>query len=746
MRPRAGVLLPLFYGAGLATGLLRFGDPSGAVLMLLAAALVCLRRPLPALLASVAGVGALSGTIALAADARGCAAVLPEGSLSLELVALDPVFDGGLGRARPNAGCRGAVVTRWPGGTTVEAGTRVHVTARWIPRRSETAPASGTLVVGSAKPAGAAPTVAERIRTATARSIRRLYGTRAPVVGALVLNARGELDTELRDRFVQSGLVHILSISGFHVGLIAAWVVLIARALGAGRRVALGAGAGAAISYVALLDWPAPATRAAALATLLAVCLARQRRVQPDAMLAFSCLVVMLVDPWSVLALGAWLSAGALWGATRFTRWSDRAFGEGHLPRTLFSSIGATLATAPLTAALLGTVAPIGIAINLAAIPVAAVAVPGVLASLAADQVSHGLASAFAGGAGLALHGLELLARLGSSIPGGHLLNEPSAAAALPWALGLLVTLWAIGRRNTRTEAARRAGWALAIVSWSGVVATRWSATDAATGLTLHFLDVGQGDAAVLRTPGGHWVLIDAGPIIGREDAGRRVVLPFLARHGVTRLSAVVISHAHADHVGGAAAVLTRVPADAVLEPGRLYADPAYYGFLDAVAAHGDPWHVARAGQRFALDGVTFTVLHPDTTWAEWGTDLNEDSAVLRVEYGAFSALFAGDAGIPAEHLLAGHVGAVDLLKVGHHGSRGASGDAWLDELAPRAAIVSVGRRNRYGHPAPEALERLARHHADVWRTDREGTITVTTDGRRMTVRGSRGSVTYPVE
>nr|MBA2627256.1 MBL fold metallo-hydrolase [Gemmatimonadales bacterium] len=308
------------------------------------------------------------------------------------------------------------------------------------------------------------------------------------------------------------------------------------------------------------------------------------------------------------------------------------------------------------------------------------------------------------------------------------------------------ITLWAIGRRNTRLEALRRGGWVLVGVAWVYVASTAWQPTDAASGLTLHFLDVGQGDAAVLRTPAGHWVLIDAGPVLGRDDAGRRVVLPFLQRHGVTRLAAVVISHAHADHVGGAAAVLARVPADAVIEPGRLYADPVYYRFLDAVATGGDPWQVARSGQHFAIDGVRFTVLHPDTTWTEWGTDLNEDSAVLLVDYGAFSALFAGDAGLPAERLMAGHAGRVDLLKVGHHGSRGASGDAWLEELRPRAAVISVGQRNRYGHPAAEALARLARHHAELWRTDREGTITVNTDGQRMTVRGHRGSVTYPVQ
>ncbi|HXW96917.1 MAG TPA: MBL fold metallo-hydrolase, partial [Gemmatimonadales bacterium] len=248
------------------------------------------------------------------------------------------------------------------------------------------------------------------------------------------------------------------------------------------------------------------------------------------------------------------------------------------------------------------------------------------------------------------------------------------------------------------------------------------------------FLDVGQGDAALLRTPAGHWVLVDAGPRTDRDDAGRRVVAPFLARHRAAGVSVAIISHAHADHLGGLSALLERYPAGRLLEPAELVADPLYTGLLDQVDGMGIPWLAARDGMRFELDGVRFTLLHPDTMWAEWRLDLNEDSVVLLVEFGAFRALFPGDAGLHAETRLAGRIGKVDLLKVGHHGSRSASGEGLLAEIAPRAAIISSGRGNRYGHPHPEVLERLSRHGIGVWRTDELGTITVTTDGTTMTM------------
>jgi competence protein ComEC len=144
------------------------------------------------------------------------------------------------------------------------------------------------------------------------------------------------------------------------------------------------------------------------------------------------------------------------------------------------------------------------------------------------------------------------------------------------------------------------------------------------------------------------------------------------------------------------------------------------------------------------LDGVSFTVLHPDPAWPGWGEDVNEDSLVLLVEYGSFQALFAGDAGFPAEGEMRSRARAIDLLKVGHHGSRGSTGDEWLDSLKPRAAVISVGR-NKYGHPSPPTLQRLWGHRVDVWRTDRDGVVAVTTDGTRMTITSRHSSTTYEV-
>jgi competence protein ComEC len=384
--------------------------------------------------------------------------------------------------------------------------------------------------------------------------------------------------------------------------------------------------------------------------------------------------------------------------------------------------------------------------LNFPAIPLAALAVPGVLASLIVLPLWPAGAEALAAGGGLGLHLLELCAVAGAALPHGHLMTEPGVpAAALPWVAVLTLALWVTSERNTPAEAGRRLAWCAAGGLWLGLLPSAvLGSPDGRAGLALHFLDVGQGDGAALRTPGGSWVVIDAGPAGERSDAGRRVVAPFLQRRGVRALAAVVVSHAHADHLGGVPALLDRFTVGMVVEPGGQVPDPAYAAFLGALDRGRIAWHPARAGERFILDGVSFTVVHPAAAWPEWGEDVNEDSVVLLVEFGQFQALFTGDAGFPAEAALRGRLPPVDLLKVGHHGSRGSTGEELLDALRPRAAVISVGR-NDYGHPSPETLARLHHRRVPVLRTDRDGTVSVTTDGTTMWISSRQGELSYPV-
>jgi competence protein ComEC len=736
MKP--AVLLLLGYGAGLATGLLRFGAPTPVFIGLVLAALWGWRQPAAVwCLAILLGRGA--ALLAIAEEGRRCAATLPTQSISFEARVLEPVSpDARLGRLLPSGlACRGEVDARWPPRLKIAAGSKVRIKGRFVRRPSGVGRADGVLIVAQAELLEERPSLEEGLRNWLAASVRTLYGARTGTVEALVINRRGGMPPELRDRYARAGLVHILSISGFHVGVIVAWVVLLGRLAKVPRvRATLGAAA-IAFGYVLFLGWPPPAARAVILLGLGAQFHLRQRSPQAIALLSITALLVLLIDPWAVLDGGAWLSVCALGGALLATRWSDRALGEAWWWRTLSASIGATLATAPITAALFGMVSIAGVLLNFVAIPLAALAVPGLLLSLLAFAILPSAAAPVAAGAGALLGLLDQVAWWGGKWDAAAIIQPTGAASAVPWLIVLWLAGWCLQGGTTRWEAFRRASLGLVAGIWLlfGLESYE-SIHDASSGLTLHFLDVGQGDAALIQTPAGRWVLVDAGPKGERDDAGRRVVAPFLARHRAGGIAVAIVSHAHADHLGGVPAVLDRYGASRVIEPAELVPDSLYTGFLDQLGVLGVPWQPARAGLRFELDSVHFSILHPDTSWSEWGLDLNEDSAVLLVEYHRFRALFVGDAGLHAEARLLGRVGPVAVLKVGHHGSRSATGDAWLSELSPRVAVISAGRGNRFGHPHAEVLNRLAQHGIGIWRTDLLGTITVSTDGQTMTVQG----------
>jgi competence protein ComEC len=458
----------------------------------------------------------------------------------------------------------------------------------------------------------------------------------------------------------------------------------------------------------------------------------RERIVAPRGLVGLTGLLLLGVDPWAIQSVGAWLSLAAvgavIWGARAAERLPRPA-------RVLAPAVAATLCTAPITAWAFGTVAPIGVLANIIAIPVAGVAVPGLVMALGASWFCPALARLLAAGSGAGLALLDQIARAAAAIPGGHVVMVAGWSAAAAW-LGVVCVAWWLwsSPRRPWLIAAR-----VALVATLGVATSFRTVVslDECRCLTVFFLDVGQGDAALLRTPAGHWVVIDGGPRTPAGDAGQRIVVPFLRRARAAGVAVVVATHGDADHLGGLPALISAFGPRLVLEPGEALGRPLYLEFLAAVEASGARYRPARAGDRITLDGVTLEVLSPDSAWLALPVDVNDHGVVLRVTYGTVRLLFQADAGLPVEAHLAGRVGPVDVLKVGHHGSRSATSDAWLTELAPRDAVISVGRRNRYGHPAPEVVARLAAHGVRTLRTDRDGTITLSTDGQRAHIQVS---------
>lgn len=244
--------------------------------------------------------------------------------------------------------------------------------------------------------------------------------------------------------------------------------------------------------------------------------------------------------------------------------------------------------------------------------------------------------------------------------------------------------------------------------------------------LQLIVLDVGQGDAIAIRTPRARWVLVDAGPSGRNNDASAHTVVRALRRRGVQRLEALVLTHPDLDHIGGAAAILSSLDVGVVIDPARRSPKRPYVELIELADERGVPWGGWRAGDQWTLDGVTFEVLAPDSLLSGGDTESNASSLVIHVRCGAFDALLTGDAPADVEVAVSGSLGAdFEVLKVGHHGSDTSTDSLMLARLSPQVSVVSVGRRNRYGHPSPRVLSRLLASGTTLFRTDLDGTVTI---------------------
>jgi len=247
----------------------------------------------------------------------------------------------------------------------------------------------------------------------------------------------------------------------------------------------------------------------------------------------------------------------------------------------------------------------------------------------------------------------------------------------------------------------------------------------------IHVFDVGQGDAIFIEAPNGNQVLIDGGPdasLLAKLGAD----LPFWDRS----LDLIVLTHPHADHLDGLVEVLTRYEVGLVLESGVSHSIPEYEEWHKLLEAKGVNVVIAKSGQTVGLSqAASLDVLTPFESFVgKSSKNIHDATVALKLVYASTTALLMGDAERPLERQLigAGTNLDVDVLKVGHHGSKTSTSEEFLRATTPRLAVISVGRKNRYGHPYQEVLDRLERFGVTVLRTDQDGDITIVSDGRAL--------------
>jgi competence protein ComEC len=565
--------------------------------------------------------------------------------------------------------------------------------------------------------------VVEHLRATVRRNfMHALPADNWPWRGILVALAVGDqqaVEGELWSVFNRTGTTHLMSISGLHVTMVAGlfgWLVstlwrrVPALALRCpAQRAGLIAAALGAFFYALLAGFGVPAQRTLYMLLVAVLAMLSGRIVAPSRILALALLVVLLVDPWAILAAGFWLSFGAV-GALLYIGSAVVGAGRGwrdHLHGWGLVQWAATLASLPVLLLVFQQFSLVSPLANALAVPVISFIVTP-LALLAAIVPWWPILA-------LAHWVLDLLMLFLFWCAGWPVWQAPAPPVWSVLVAGLGVALCLLPRGVPG--------------KWLGAVlivpAVFWPAQAVPPGeARIDVLDVGQGQAVVIRTQN-HVLIYDPGPLYNADsDAGQRVVVPFLRWLGVDRINLLLVTHGDSDHAGGLASVLSAVPVDRVLSSMRE---------LDG--------ELCTAGQRWQWDGVEFSILHPLAEAYAGNSKRNALSCVLALAVGERRVLLTADIEAPDEAAMLARDAALlkaDVLLVPHHGAKGSSTPEFIAAVDARDVLFSVGYRNRFGHPRPEIVERYASTAARLWRTDHQGALRVVLNGEAASVSAWR--------
>ncbi len=563
-----------------------------------------------------------------------------------------------------------------------------------------------------------------RWRAEASTYLGRSTDSGAALLRGIALGDRRALaDSAVEEDFRILGLSHVLAVSGMHLGLVCALVLGLARLMRAPKQVGLLASVSAGIGFVLVTGVPTSAVRALLMVTAGAV--AETIGVRRDGLASLSAAVLALIitSPWGVFSIGLQLSVLAVAGLLLFgrwaTAWAEACSGPWSRRGAELMSLTcvAQAVTAPVTVPafqMFSVLAPVANAVVLPCLPFA----------LCSGMVGLILRSAVGGWAGAPLIAVAqgilsaiawVVARL-ASLPGAAVMSGGSSAVAgLIAAIGVAV-VWIVWPLPRSQRHSRRS--ALTVVLILIVVAV---GLPSGGGASIVVCDVGQGDA-ILVQDGGQTLLVDTG-------ADGTSLRKALARAGVRRIDAIVLTHAHDDHTGGLAGLIGVAQVGWVGVPCAM--DEGARAEIEQTVERLTPRGAVatrslQAGDRFTVGQCVVEVLWPDAT-APLPENTNNTSVVLALHRGSFDAVLTGDAEGEVQDALdeTGALEDVEVLKVPHHGSVNGLNERGLSVWSPEVAVISVGEGNRFGHPCEETLELLDQLGVRAYRTDHSGDVTI---------------------
>ncbi len=556
-------------------------------------------------------------------------------------------------------------------------------------------------------------------------------GERRAVAAGVVLGEDEGLSEGLQEDFRASGLYHLLAVSGQNVAFVVVGTLYAAWVAGIPRAAAHVTALAGVLAYALAVGWQPSVVRAAVAGGLASLAWLASRPGDRWYFLLLGAGVLLAVNPYELLEPGFQLSFAAVAAifvlVPRLRRRLDGYPLHAKAAGILAVSTACGAATAPILWLQFGSVPVYSVIANALAAPAVAPLLGGALASTALAPVLPSAAAGLAWLDGWLAAYLAWCARTVARLPHA----EVTSLRGLGLAAGGL-TLTAVYLRLRRRRGPRLvalAGMVVALlVGWGGWPGDGADPEPPPRGLRVTFLDVGQGDAILLQVPEGA-ILVDQGPPEG-DVSGQLDAL------GVDRLAALVLTHPQRDHVGGAADVLADIDVDVALDPRLPVASADERAALAAARRNGVEVRLARAGQAYRIGALRLAVLWPDGPGPP-GADPNSHAVVLLASFEDTDVLLTADA--ESEVTLPLEPPPVEILKVAHHGSADDGLARLLERTRPRIAVISAGRDNDYGHPAPSTLAALANAPGlAVYRTDRDGRVVVESDGQRISVREER--------
>ena len=647
---------------------------------------------------------------------------------------------------------------QWRAGRAIETSATFRRPARYlndgVPDFERDLALDGTTLFGSVKsgllldietPGSRVQEITARVRQHVRQSVERWVAPHdalsAAIVTAVLIGDRTGLPDEIRLRLQAAGTYHVIAISGGNIAILAVLILAMLFVCGVTGRPAALVTLILLIGYGQVVTVEASVWRATLMAVLYLGARVLDHRSSPWHALAIAAAVIVCVRPLDVRDAGFILTFGAtaalLEGARRLAPMTSRHRAIGWLIASLAATLAVEIALMPVSAWAFSRVTSAGLLLNLVAVPLMGlVQVGGVVVSCLdgvetiaapAGWIAHAAASGLVDSARL----VDVAPWLAARVP------APSLVLMAAYYVGLAVVLLAHGIGRV-CGAGMLLASVVAIVT--GQPAVWLSAARDPGGLRVTAFDVGQGDATLVQFPDRSSLLVDTGGIpfgTSSFDMGSRVLSPTLWARGVRRLDAVLLTHGDPDHIGGARSIVDNFAPAEVWEGIPVAGHVPLQGVLREARESGVHVERRQAGEEMRIGGVRVCVLHPPLPDWERQRVRNDDSVVLELLYGDVAVLLLGDVGAGIERAILSRLTPARrrILKVGHHGSRTSTSRELLEHWRPEIAIISAGRGNTFGHPAPEVLRRLDSIGAAIYRTDLDGQVTIDTDGDRVRIR-----------